>query len=164
MILLKSPLITKVTRKLKFYNPQAKQYTQHPPVSDNYLNNTYKNAIINLTEILYKVYTEVNDRFLRDYSPIIYENEITLEEIPAYEKHPFVIALLFVLQRDLDLCDDLAIYITQAAGEGRNTFHISQQRKEIILRAYTLLQLVYAYLKNPEKNFAEISAKYTLKK
>jgi hypothetical protein len=159
MIPFKTPVITKVTRKLKLYNSQAKHYTQHPVASNDYLNSTNKNAI---TQILHEVYTEVNDRFLCDYSPIIYENEITVEEIPYYEKHVFVIDLLVALGRDLDFCDNLAIYITQAEIEGLSTFHISLQRKERILRSYTLLQLVYEYLKNPEKNFEKISARYPL--
>lgn len=162
MIPFKSPVITKVIRKLKIYNSPAKHYTQHPAASNDYLNSTTKNAIGNLTQILHEVYTEVNDRFLCDYSPIIYENEITVEEIPYYEKHLFVIDLLVALERDLDFCDNLAIYITQAEIEGLSTFHISLQRKERLLRSYTLLQLVYQYLKNPEKNFEKISARYPL--
>lgn len=107
-------------------------------------------------EILYEVYKEVNDRFLREYSPIIYENYIALEEIPYYEKHLFVTNLLKDLNSNLDLCDDIAIYIMQAENKGISTYHIEQQRKELIIQGYTLLQLVYEYLKEPQKNFASL--------
>lgn len=110
---------------------------------------------IEKVKLIQKLYSDVNNRFLTNYSTKLYQRDVAVEEIIYSEKYDDLIPVLNDLNSTMDMCHEIDVEYSEVNPDG--TIQISDIMdtwKHIqITRVNTILEHVYNLLKDPTQSF-----------